>query len=119
MKYNNINNENFFNHCKEEYPKAVKYFCDWIDNLKFSLNYNDLFNEGATSTKMLGSTLTSCYTTKAPKFHELPFELQEGIIMKFLYENGFSMLILEATNHKQKLADYLLIFFKTYELLPC
>jgi len=65
----NMNKENFWNNLFENYPKAVKEFCDFIDKYKSENNWNDLFGEKV-------------------KFHDVPIEMQFGIWMAFQFDQG-------------------------------
>jgi hypothetical protein len=72
----NLTKENFFNELHDQYPEAVEHFCKWIDEYKREVNWDTLF----------GGDLV-----RAPKFHEIPFEMQNGIIARFeleLFNNG-------------------------------
>lgn len=67
----NLNKENFWNDLQKKHPNAVKEFCDWIDKYKESVNWTHVFN---TSHK------------RDFKFHHLPFDMQTGIILRFIEE---------------------------------
>ena len=69
-----LTKENFFNELYEKYPKAMQIFCNWIDEYKKSVNWNELFNDGKA---WAGGV------TKSPKFHELPYAIQNGIWIEF------------------------------------
>lgn len=60
----NLSKENFWNSLNEKYPLAVKYFCDWIDRYKVEVGWQKLFVDGI-------------------KFHDIPFEMQNGILARF------------------------------------
>lgn len=66
----------FFDEMATLYPEAMKIFNYWIDNYKKSVHWDHIFNAGAYDN---WSALTT-----APKFHDLPFELQFGIIAAFM-----------------------------------
>jgi hypothetical protein len=68
----NLNKENFWNELRELYPEAVDHFCKWIDEYKKEVKWLDLFADGI-------------------KFHDIPFDMQNGIIARFeleLFNNG-------------------------------
>lgn len=67
----NINKENFFNGMMEKYPQGTQKFCDWIDNYKDEVNWRYMFDH-----------------EKDIKFHDLPFEMQKGIIHRFVRETA-------------------------------
>lgn len=60
---------NFFDEMNFKFPKAMKIFCNWIDDYKKSVNWNDVFGEHL-------------------KFHDLPFDLQCGVWYRFMIEQG-------------------------------
>lgn len=63
----NLNKENFFNALERQYPDAVEHFLNWIDEYKREVDWNLLFGE-------------------AVKFHDIPFEMQNGIIARYELE---------------------------------
>lgn len=76
----NLNKINFFNGEMGKYPKAVKEFCDWIDKYKARVDWNKLFNSDSEYQNAQGKN------APAPKFHDLPLEMQLGIIVCFMEE---------------------------------
>lgn len=77
---------NFFNGMMEKYPKAMKVFCDWIDEYKKAANWNKLFN--STENYQDSSAVVSF----APKFHDIPHAMQTGIWLEFAIEKGYPYL---------------------------
>lgn len=84
----NLNKENFWDELERQFPDAVKRFYDWIDEYKIEAGWDKIFkcNEG---------------TGQVVKFHEVPVEIQMGIISRFLFEltgsrAGDKNLVLEA-----------------------
>lgn len=75
--FNNLNKYNFFNSMEERYPEAMKKFNMWIDGYKESVEWEKLFNAGV---------IMNISRTKSPKFHHLPYELQVGILLRFMSE---------------------------------
>lgn len=65
-----LTKENFWNEIMNQYPNATKCFCDWIDEYKKAANWSQLFNE-------------SCHAAGKPKFHDIPYDMQVGIWIKF------------------------------------
>lgn len=63
----NWNKENLFNALQKRFPEALAEFCQWIDDYKNEVGWHDLCQ----------------YSTK---FHDLPKEMQIGIIMRFSIE---------------------------------
>lgn len=64
---NNLNKSDFWDPLREIAPDAVDKFCKWVDEYKKEVGW----------TEKLGIEL---------KFHDLPFELQVGIIHRFNLE---------------------------------
>ena len=64
MSYTSLTKENFWNELREMYPEAVDHFCKWIDRYKEEVGWDGLFGE-------------------IFKFHNLPFDMQNGIIARF------------------------------------
>lgn len=77
MEMTGLTKENFFNSMKLHYPDAMLLFNAFIDLYKAENDWDELFNADRLNPGK-GQLLT-----KAPKFHELPFELQLGIIIRF------------------------------------
>ena len=69
MAYNfeNLNKQNFFDEMHLLYPKAVDKFTEWIDGYKSANNWDSIFQEGI-------------------EFHNIPYELQMGIMNRFFIE---------------------------------
>lgn len=59
-----LTKENFFNRMMEQYPITMNRFCGWIDEEKKSIDWANIFKEDL-------------------KFHDLPLQLQIGILSKF------------------------------------
>lgn len=78
-KLRNLSLDNFFNRLKNIYPLSMEYFCNWIDEYKKSNDWNTLFNE-VTLEQGIGQ---NSFKLKAPKFHDLPFAMQYGILVEF------------------------------------
>jgi len=68
----NLNKLNYFTptwHAR--FTLAAPFFCKWVDQYKEEVSWEKLFNH------IYGSDLP------APKFHDIPFELQYGILKRF------------------------------------
>lgn len=63
MGSNNLD-KNFFDEIKESCPKAHERFLRWIDEYKARVGWPNLFTAGV-------------------KFHDLPYEMQTGILERF------------------------------------
>jgi hypothetical protein len=68
-----LTKENFWNVIGEHNPTGLKHFCDWIDDWKKEVGF-DLI----------------CYA--AVKFHDLPLEMQHGIIVRYCFETKFGLV---------------------------
>lgn len=60
----NLTKENFFNHLMVKCPLSVQCFCNWVDEYKRQVKWAKLFREEI-------------------KFHDIPWEMQFGILMDF------------------------------------
>lgn len=80
-----LTKENFFNEMMEQYPNAMKLFCEWIDEYKKTINWNKLFNDSYSRTNVQrASNGEICHIDfSAPKFHEIPYDMQVGIWIGF------------------------------------
>jgi hypothetical protein len=74
----NLSKENFWNDLFDKYPDAVKIFCKWIDKYKKRNKWNTLFNSDSDWQDVNGKN------APAPKFHDLPYAMQIGILIEFL-----------------------------------
>jgi len=61
---NNLSNDNFWVMMQNHFPDAMNVFRKWIDEYKAKVGWDDLFPNGV-------------------KFHDLPFEMQNGILARF------------------------------------
>lgn len=82
MEIITLTKESYFNDIEIDFPIAYEVFQDWIDNYKALINWVDLFGE-AKSVSVTGLRM-------APKFHEVPFELQRGIMSQFFFEHNLA-----------------------------
>lgn len=80
----NINKENFFNGIKDQYPLAHHLFLAWIDEWKKSVGFNYLVNPAFESRHISGHAETRLTADTPTKFHDLPFDMQYGVFVKFL-----------------------------------
>lgn len=74
----NLNKANTWDAFDMQYPTAMCKFRKFIDIYKAENGWNDLFNSNSDYQNRLGKNAV------APKFHDLPFEMQIGIIIAFL-----------------------------------
>ncbi len=72
----NLNKQNHFTEeWKKEYPLASEAFCKWVDKYKEKVKWDELFNGVVDNLPSI-----------APKFHDLPVDLQVGILGRFFWE---------------------------------
>lgn len=71
-----LTKENFWNALTEKYPEQMKQFCDWVDEYKQRIDWDNLFRENDSNIA-------------APKFHDLPIAMQFGIFCQFSIESGW------------------------------
>ena len=69
----NLNKENFWNEAMEKYPVPTEKFCKWIDGYKKLVLWNEIFD---------------CTV----KFHDIPYDMQTGIICRFLMSHNMCSL---------------------------
>lgn len=91
----NLNKENFWNPLREKYPEAVEHFCNWIDQYKKEIGWNELFGCSADEDCPI-------------KFHDLPYEMQNGILARFDIEKfhgklGYSKIASQERNRIENL----------------
>ena len=77
MNRENLTKENFWDDIYTKFPKATQVFYDWIDEYKKNNNWDLIFN----SKFKVVETSTSIFSS--PKYHELPYALQQGIWIEF------------------------------------
>lgn len=93
---NNLNKANFWDALMIKYPTAVKNFCDWIDQYKKDVNWDEVFNANRPIAKWDGKEgYMSDKSTVAPKFHDIPLEMQYGILLKYAGDIGKDTLSLQ------------------------
>ena len=75
-----LTKENFFDEMMTKYPKAMKKFCDWIDEYKKEVGWDGLFNAGYC--KCLSEPIR-WVDSVVPKFHNIPYAMQYGIWIEY------------------------------------
>jgi hypothetical protein len=87
MKVLMLTKEHFWDKVLDESPIVMNKFLFYIDDFKKAINWDQLFNSGA-DTGMLKRGENGYghkkVLTIAPKFHDLPFCMQKGVIENFL-----------------------------------
>lgn len=89
-----LTKNNFLNEQMLINPLVTQRFCDWIDVYKAEENWDMLFNAGYGDG--------THEPTKAPKFHELSLELQEGIMGLFLRTFDMQLVLYKAPGSPPK-----------------
>lgn len=82
----NLNKENFFDAITAKYPRAMEHFHEWINSYKASVDWDIMFNAGAEINRSYGASTSVTGKTTAPKFDQIPYEMQFGILIKFVAE---------------------------------
>lgn len=77
----NLNKENFWNEIEARYPGAFEKFKKWIDFYKWQNNWEKIFRPIQTSENRV----------EHAKFHDIPFELQHGILARFDIETRYGI----------------------------
>ncbi len=89
----NLNKHNFWDILYKECPKTMNVFCSFIDNYKMEVQWNLIFSDHLSL-----------------KFHDIPFEMQLGIILRFF--NDTTNVQVKCTN----IVDKKLIIFMLCDL---
>jgi hypothetical protein len=79
----NLNKQNFFDAITKKYPGAMIKFHQWIDAYKKSVDWEKIFITPATYS------YNKRFNLKMPetiKFHDLTYEMQLGILIRFVAE---------------------------------
>ncbi len=79
-----LTKENFWNDLNARYPKGMKVFCDWIDEYKKRVNWNQLFRNGPFLSFENDEITKPIQGEQNVKFHDIPGEMQIGIYIQFL-----------------------------------
>jgi hypothetical protein len=106
----NLNKENFWNSMQERFPYAMRLFCTWIDEYKKDVDWNWFFGNGWTVDKN-DPPVTA--TIRQIKFHDIPFEMQVGILALFFSAN-FGFIYSDITSYS-KVREATETFLKTIE----
>jgi len=99
----NLTKENFWSDMHQKFPKAMTIFCEWIDQYKKKHRWKYLFNEGAYLFP------DTSEVTMAPKYHDLPFAMQIGIWMEFVYDQGIYWVFNFSSDLKTDIRDFLAV----------
>jgi len=80
-----LTKENFWNEMQEKFPKAMKVFCDWIDEYKKEVKWNKLFSYAEHDTDFPKPSPYPAFI----KFHDIPYAMQLGIWIEFCKQQEF------------------------------
>jgi hypothetical protein len=78
-----LTKETFWNEMMTTFPKSMKVFCKWIDEYKESVDWERLFGGNFSRLKPKNNITVGRIT---PKFHDIPYEMQQGIWIHFIRE---------------------------------
>jgi len=83
-----LTKENFWNEAHSKYPLAIDQFCKWIDEYKKKIDWNKLFNKmyHEENIRRAPNGEICNIDFSAPKFHDLPFDMQRGILTRYFEE---------------------------------
>jgi hypothetical protein len=75
----NLSKENFWDDITKRFPEAMELFGKWIDKYKEEVGWDRLFANGQYFIEPNGKGGHRSET----KFHDIPFEMQNGILARF------------------------------------
>lgn len=75
----NLTKEYFWNPLMIKCPDSVKEFCQWIDEYKKSVDWDELFGNNAPLKIRSWAKI---------KFHDIPGPMQFGILLHYFRERG-------------------------------
>lgn len=109
----NLNKKNIWNKLYKTCPKTMKKFCKWIDVYKKKYNWDDMFNAGCETGGWKFPNSKNGRTV-APKYHDLPLEMQVGILTKFFLEKKYngSITISDGGGIKEAVSDVVKMFMQ-------
>lgn len=93
MEIEKLTKEGFWDLMIQRYPVSSKIFLDWIDQYKKRVNWLPLFNSSSDWQDNEGRN------APAPKFHNIPPEMQFGIFLQFIKEHHWEYLGDITANH--------------------
>jgi hypothetical protein len=88
-----LTKENFWDGMTVRFPKAMKLFGQWIDNYKMSVDWPRLFNSRSQDMGI------------APKFHQLPYAMQQGIWIEFAKDIFDKLPVKSEYNYRKDLVE--------------
>jgi hypothetical protein len=99
----NLTKENFWNDLYEKYPGQMQMFCEWIDEYKKRIGWNDLFSmrnwsvidDSPAESEDLKTHKRGEIEVNTYKFHHLPIGMQIGIFIQYTIEIGQRYQMLE------------------------
>lgn len=109
LGYECLTKENFWNALKERFPAEVDHFCRWIDEYKKNVRWDKLF---PTITADILYPLSG-----GKKFHDLPIDMQAGIIYRYSNSFLFEEYLLNMQNLMHNPAMAVEAFFSSIHLI--
>ena len=95
-----LTKENFWDKLYSKYPSEMKQFCEWIDEYKKKVNWNNLFPVAARNHYCVDI-----------KFHHLPVAMQIGIFLQYVSESdnscGIEIPIIENKADFNSIPEYI------------
>lgn len=104
---NTMTKEALWNEIKILYPNHFEIFSQWIDKYKTRVNWLELFNEKTIHSPVNGFESVALH---APKFHELPAEMQAGIFVAYVRECGGGYF--NYSSRSENIADDIRTYFR-------
>lgn len=98
-----LTKEVFWDIIEKECPTSFKKFSQYIDDFKKSCDWGNLFNQGYGKFEWVDDNTVSkggrTVYAKIPKFHDIPFLLQKGVIENFFLLENITYFPLECEDH--------------------
>jgi hypothetical protein len=104
-----LNKENFWNGMMVKFPKATKLFCEWIDQYKKAVSWDNLFNNYSPASP------TDDEHMHMVKFHDIPYAMQQGIWIEFVMQTLHKYFEQPEYNYSLDLEQDIKTFFSEIE----
>lgn len=104
MRMKTLTKENYFDDLTEKCPRAMEHFLKWIDEYKKEVGWCNLFRPLTT-----GGAKGFTYI----KFHQLPYEMQVGIMLRYAKDIKFNFIYY---NNDIRTAFSFMMRYREYEL---
>lgn len=83
----NLNNLNTWDELRVQFPSATRILSIFIEQRRGALQWTRTFNPKYFSVHVSGHAETRITNDSHPKFEDLPFDLQVGVLIAFLRDN--------------------------------